>query len=522
VERETVSGDAPAANHASMVELQELLFGDTMRQVEALRARLDDAEVRAFEESRTIAQSMALSAKRDPKLKRVLAPLVEESLRLSVDQNPGLLAGALFPIVGEAVRKAVAHALQQMFDSMNYILAQSFSVRRWGWRLEAMRTGKTFAEVALARSLAYRVEHVYIIHRRTGLLLAEVSNHSDLMQDADMIVGMLTAIQDFVRDSFTAKKQDDLDEIQIGDFKIWQQHGPVALLAAVVRGQPPATLRQLFIAQVDRIHKNYSGAMVRFEATGQPIPGIEAGLDECLVEEANAGRQSYLKFKIAGVVLLAAIAAGLFVHVRYILRWNAYIGALEREPGIVVIEEYRHRSHLVVRGLRDPLAADPVPLLAKYHLSPRRVAEVWEPYYSLDPRFADVRRLNDEIAVLSKEAVRFEVDSTKLPIDQLALVDTVGDQIQELVKEAAAQGKEMHIQLFGHTDKTGTEEHNATLSQQRAEAIVRLLVSHGIDPDLLSAAGLGDKQAGHATDEPEQQDLDRRVTFVVTLETKAG
>jgi len=519
VEQESPLMDMPAdaGSDRSFAELQELLFGDQTRQLQQLRTRLDDPEIRALEDSRVVAQSLALSAKRDPKLKKVLHPLLEESLRASVEQNPTLLAGVLFPIVGEAVRKSVTHALQQMFDSMNYILAQSFSPRRWLWRFEAMRSGKTFAEVALARSLSYRVEHVYIIHRKSGLLLAEATNHANLLQDADMVVAMLTAIQDFVRDSFTSNKQDDLEVIQIGEFKIWLQHGPIALLAAVIRGHAPARLRDVFVLRIEQIHKDFQGRIADFETTGQAVPGLETGLDECLLEEANAFKQSYTKFKIAGLLLLAALVAGLFFHIRYTLRWAHYIEALQQQPGIVVIEDHRKGTRLFVTGLRDPMAMDPESLLGSYHLSPAKVSEHWEPYYSLDPRFANVRRLNAEAAALGKQAVRFEVDSTKLPLDQLALVDTVGDQIQELAADATRQGRKLHIQLFGHTDRTGTAEHNAELSQQRAEAIVRLLVSRGISADLLSAAGLGDQEAGYSADVAEGQDLDRRVTFSVDL-----
>ena len=510
--------DASAnADAKSLAELQELLFGEYMRHVQHLRNRLDDADLRALEDSKILAQSLTLSAKRDPKLKMALQPLVEESLRLSVDRDPAMLAGALFPIVGEAVRKAVAHALQQMFDSMNAILAQSFSLKRWRWRFEARRSGKTFAEVALARSLSYRVEHVYIIHRKTGLLLAEVTNQANLLQDADMVVGMLTAIQDFARDSFTSEKKDDLEVIQLGEFKIWLQHGPVALLAAVVRGQPPASLRNLFLMRVEQIHKDFHAGMAQFEITGQAVPGIEAGLDECLVEDANAGKQSYLKFKIAGVLLLAAVAGALFVHIRYLNRWSHYLEALQRQPGIVVIDDQRKGRKLFVRGLRDPMAIVPESLLADYRVPAKNVSEHWEPYFSLDPRFANVRRLDAEATVLRKQAVRFEVDSIKLPIDQLALVDTIADEIHELAADAASQNRQLHIQLYGHTDTTGTDEHNDLLSQQRAEAIVHSLVSRGIDPSLLSAAGLGAKQPGHVTDEAEEQDLDRRVTFQVDL-----
>ena len=506
-------------SEAHFSELQELLVGEYIHDLRNHRERLDKLEADAIQSSHIVARSLATESKKDPKIRKVLSPVVEDALRISVEENPSMMAGILFPMIGEAVRKAVSQAVQQIMDSLNDVLANSFSTERLGWRIEGWRTGKSFAEIALAHSLSYRVEHIYVIHRTTGLLLGQVTNQANLLQDSDMVVGMLTAIQDFVRDSFTSNKQADLDVIQVGEFKIWLQHGPIALLAAVISGQPKAGLRDMLVAHVEHIHRNFHVGMARFETTGQAIPGLGEGLEECLVEEVKKPKtqQSYLKFKIAGVILLVLFCVGTFFYVRRALFWSDYITRLRHQPGIVVIEDTRDWTTLSVRGLRDPMAMDPTSILEKYNLSPTEVSEHWEPYYSLDPRFVNVRRLNDEAKALGKQAVRFEFDSTRLPIDQLALVDAIGDQIQELAADAAKQGRHLHIQLFGHTDRTGTSEHNVPLSQQRAESIVRFLVSRGIDANLLSAAGLGDKQAGYSQDVVEGQDLDRRVTFSVDL-----
>ena len=93
-----------------------------------------------------------------------------------------MLATSLFPIIGEAVRKAVAHALQGMFDSLNLMLDRGLSLESWRWRFEAWRTGRSFGEVALTRSLNYRVEQVFLIHRETGLLLRHVAFESGIVR----------------------------------------------------------------------------------------------------------------------------------------------------------------------------------------------------------------------------------------------------------------------------------------------------------------------------------------------------
>jgi outer membrane protein OmpA-like peptidoglycan-associated protein len=49
------------------------------------------------------------------------------------------------------------------------------------------------------------------------------------------------------------------------------------------------------------------------------------------------------------------------------------------------------------------------------------------------------------------------------------------------------------FELQGHTDAAGGEEYNLALSQQRAQAVYDYLVlQHGIDPQRLTAVGVGE------------------------------
>jgi len=142
--------------------------------------------------------------------------------------------------MGPAIRKAISSALSGMIESFNQTLSYSVSVRGLRWRLEALRTGKSFAEVVLMHTLLYRVEQVFLIHKKTGLLLQHVSAVPGAVQDADMVSGMLTAIQDFVHDSFSSRRSDELETLQVGDLTVWIEQGPLAILAGVIRGNAPS------------------------------------------------------------------------------------------------------------------------------------------------------------------------------------------------------------------------------------------------------------------------------------------
>src|SRR5690606_28059021 len=159
----------------------------------------------------------------------------------SVQRNPQTLVDALFPVIGPAIRKSIREALASMLQTINQTLEHSLSPRSIGWRIEAWRTGQPFAQIVLSRTLLYRIEQIFLIDPRTGLLLAHVLS-ADLedAQDGALVSGMLTAIEDFVEDSFGADEDETLESLQVGELTVWLEAGPYALLAAVIRGIPPS------------------------------------------------------------------------------------------------------------------------------------------------------------------------------------------------------------------------------------------------------------------------------------------
>lgn len=81
--------------------------------------------------------------------------------------------------------------------------------------------------------------------------------------------------------------------------------------------------------------------------------------------------------------------------------------------------------------------------------------------------------------------INFDIDSSILREDQKSKLTTMC----EVMKIADVS----FFQVIGHTDASGSDEHNMALSQQRAEAVMGYLVNDcGIDPAKLSAVGAGE------------------------------
>src|SRR5262249_3364265 len=76
-----------------------------------------------------------------------------------------------------------------------------------------------------------------------------------------------------------------------------------------------------------------------------------------------------------------------FFTIRDNRRWDHYVNALNREPGLVVIATGKRDGKRFITGLRDPLALDPATKFADSRISADDVISRWEPYQSAHPDF---------------------------------------------------------------------------------------------------------------------------------------
>ncbi len=496
------------------VRLRELLVGPEQARLEELQRRLDDRELRTEDISQVVAEAIALRARRDRGLQQTLNPLVEEAVRISVARDPSLLANTLFPIIGAAVRKSVAHALRGLVESINQTLERSFSLEALKWRLEALRTGKPFGAIVLSRSVRYRVEQIFLIHRESGLLLRHAARPEQVVQDSDLVSGMLTAIQDFIRDSFTGAAGQEVETIELGEFNLWVQHGPTAILAAVLSGVPPPELRHVLQRTLEQIHNQFSEQLAGFKGDTAAFDGAQPLLEGCLLgRQPRTARRSHGFFYAAAIACGLLLAAGILFLTRRESRWDKLVDRLRSEPGIVLTSAEESWGHYRLTGLRDPLSADPEKLIRDAGMDPAKVTARWEPYVSLDPRFEVSRRFIAERDALEEEVVRFPVNSAQLGAEQLVKLDDIEVRLRTLQQSAASTGERFVVEISGHADPTGTEEKNAVLSQARADAVRNALISRGIAAEMLRTEARGSRDPVGRAAGTYDVELRRRVTF---------
>jgi len=71
------------------------------------------------------------------------------------------------------------------------------------------------------------------------------------------------------------------------------------------------------------------------------------------------------------------------------------------------------------------------------------------------------------------------------------------------------------VAVTGHTDATGSDGYNQTLSERRAEAVTAVLVLQGVAPGRVRAIGRGETQPVASNSTPEGRQLNRRVEVII-------
>jgi OOP family OmpA-OmpF porin len=571
-DRQVPSQNNMTSEEEAIAELRDLLFGPE------LRSKLDKSQIRVEDVSRVLPEAIILRSMQDDQLVQATVPTVEQAIQTSVKKDLNTLADALFPIIGPASRKAAMTALKTFVASLNQALDYSLTPRSFRWRLEAAQTGKSFAEVVLLRTLIYRVEEVFLIHRQSGLLLQSLAVDPAAAQDADLVAAMLTAIQDFARDSFKVKHEDRLDTLEFGELTIWIEQGPQAILAGVIRGNAPKELREVFQTILEAIHKKFYQALLSFRGDDTPFEASKPYLETCLQAQYQTKQQdrpSPLLLVLIGVVLCSLGLWG-FVYFQARQRWTAYLDNLNSQPGLVVVKAERHFGKYYISGLRDPLAVDPIQLLQAVEIDPKNVISRWQSYISLEPQFitkrvekllqppkttdlevdhngilniagvaprqwiVQARKIAPNIpgvtqlqtdrlteiefqeflktkAELETTMLFFVNDRIQLLPNQEQKFQNIVKAIQKLTDTAPLFDKNVRIEIKGHTDSDGSIEHNTHLSQARADTILSALVSRRIKATYLTAVGVGSSEPWQQDATQKNQEMNRQVSFKVFL-----
>lgn len=560
-------------------QLKELLFGAEKEALDSIAERVERREIRTTDIADVLPEAVYQSHKKDSELVESLTEPVGECLQRAFRDDPQTYGDALYPVMGPAIRKSIMQALRAFTQQINEAVEHSISPTGLKWRWQASRAGVPFGEFLLQKTLRYRVEQAYLISRENGLLMGHVHHEASKIKDSDAVSAMFTAIQDFVKESFSPDRTGRLESADMGDFTLWAVHGPHALLVCVIRGVPPKGLRAELSAILERIHFRYGEAIREYKGETSTIPDVESELERCLRFEAREEPESTRRGPSIFIVilLLALVSAVAFFAIRawhYSQQLSAFNAALDATPGIHVTELNRDGGTFELRGLKDPLAASIEEIAASVDIPADRLSVSTQPFQSLQPEFVAARAqkmfgnpenvnfsISGNTLVVSGDAPgqlqqqlesRFSslagVDS--LDISRLAssdrqqFVDRVeslnqrkffflrdvefvegnedalrkyGAELRTLLADAEKLDYSVSVTVQGSADSTGDATTNAALANRRATVAAGILGSLGV-----IARAVRRPDSAFVTSQSQENIGERHVEVALQLESLPG
>ncbi|MCJ2182855.1 OmpA family protein [Novosphingobium sp. 1949] len=119
----------------------------------------------------------------------------------------------------------------------------------------------------------------------------------------------------------------------------------------------------------------------------------------------------------------------------------------------------------------------------------------------------DVTQEGDGILVNLPD-VTFAVDSTAISPSFQASLDKVA--------QSMVQYPNSLVDVYGHTDSTGSAAYNMDLSKRRADSVARYLTSRGVASARIQTQGMGENYPVADNTTPEGRALNRRVEIKIT------
>lgn len=496
-----------------------------------------------------------------------IAPELGNAIRDQVRDNADVMVDALYPIIGSTISKYIAEAIR----NINERVENTLSVEGVSRKVRAKLQGVSEAELIFKEAIGFKVQAVFLIHKGSGLIIAEAQPANSQELESEMIAGMLTAIRNFANDCIsTGGSASELDEIDYGSFKILLEVAGFCYLAIVVEGEPPHQFIRKVRDTLGKLVQEYHQPIEQFEGDPDTIPEQVPQITGELVESHVQQKTT----KPKGLVILAAIVLGLVIvpwgiwqyrqNIERRIATNASTALLATpELSIYRLEVEANQDRVTLHGrvpnqylrnlaeqvtktavseLPSDLAIDNQIIAVRIPSDPSQTASEVErtiaTFNNLEGikisanlangkvtvagsafTSADAQRISQSLAQIpGVDAVVTTIDTTPPAIKTKIFFPSESAQITvkeaqklKLVKEFIKSHPKYELKIIGGSDRTGVTESNHGLALDRAKAVKAALIAQGVEPRRLQAASRSEL----SITEGEPEWTGRRVEFEV-------
>lgn len=119
-----------------------------------------------------------------------------------------------------------------------------------------------------------------------------------------------------------------------------------------------------------------------------------------------------------------------------------------------------------------------------------------------------------EISVRLTNDILFDTDSSALRSASRTTLNDLANNFRQYPDNL--------LVVEGHTDSTGTDQHNQRLSEQRASSVADYLIDNGVRASAITVYGFGESRPKSSNDTAEGRQANRRVEIHIRAAETAG
>ena len=243
-------------------------------QTSALAAGIDDviaakAKTAPVEMAEALGPVMAEALRVQERRSRddlvdAVSPVLSEAIQVQIRDSRQSLVEALFPIIGEMAQRYIGEFFHELQRNIDARLKAGAGPQRAVRQVKARLRGVPAADLEMRDALPFTVREIFLIQSGSGLLLAQAGSGESV--DSDLISGMLTAVRDFMHDSFGRQEvPESMDEIQYGEQRIVIQDGRSCYVAVVIGGIEPPGFRAELRRYLNRLQSGRYPVLETFD-----------------------------------------------------------------------------------------------------------------------------------------------------------------------------------------------------------------------------------------------------------------
>lgn len=130
------------------------------------------------------------------------------------------------------------------------------------------------------------IEEAFLVYR-DGVLISHLSRTLVGEKDEDVLSGMLTAVQEFVREAFRYGERRELQQMDFGDYRILIERGKFVYLAVVYSGDESPAVRKKVRGVIEQIEGEYGRVLEKWDGDMESVVGAQDVMRARLLGSGN-------------------------------------------------------------------------------------------------------------------------------------------------------------------------------------------------------------------------------------------